>query len=104
MMLRFDIASIVFALVINNRWNVGHSLLCLDDSNQLQPHEKGIICIAALSDKGIRRPFCNGEILPFLRAGAIRVTEMIGVSLPAVFAELIVNQQTSLSLRKFHAL
>ena len=104
LMLRFDIASVVFALVVNNRWNIGHSFLCLDDPYQLQTHEKSIICIAALSDGRIRRPLCDGKVLSFLRAGAIRVAETIGVGLPAVLAELVVNQQTSFSLRKFHAL
>ena len=70
-----------------------------DDAHHLCADEERIIGAAAVAQAGIGRPLSDGEIAPFLRTGALAVTEIFAVSFPANFAQLSVDRVASLLFR-----
>ncbi len=73
--------------------------LGLHDPHSLQPDKEDVISPATFAG-----PLGNGEVAPFFGAGARLIGEVAGVSLPACFAQLVVNQGAGLRLAEFHTL
>lgn len=72
--------------------------LGFDNSNKLHADEQSVVGKAVRTRGGIGRPFGNGEVSSGRRASALGVAKIFGISFPADFAKLFVDEQTSFSL------
>ena len=104
LMFSFDSLGIFLALMVNDGRNINSRFLSFHYTNELQPDEQCIVCVAVFGYGRIRRPFGNGKISAFLRTSALGIAQIVGIGLPTEFAELLVNQIAGFSLGKFHAL
>ena len=63
----------------------------LNDPHKLQTNKKGIIGAAMVSHGGIRGPLSYGQIPAFGWASAVRIAQILRISLPAHLAELLID-------------
>ena len=91
--LREGRSGVAFRLAVEDARDVAVARLGLDDGDELQAAEEGVVRRA-----GGGRPFGDGEVPPLGGACAAAVAERPGVGLPADASELLVDEQARLGL------